>query len=266
MTYRARNILIAVALAVLAALLVGVYVTSYKHNVNQQHKTVKVLVAVEDIPIGTSGLEIRKNGMLAVREVARQTVVPGAFVRPSQLIGLVATQRILQGEQVIEGRFGPVAAAGIRSELTGNRRAIQIAGDQNQLLAGTLQAGDRVDVVASLKYKVRDTAAGSGGADVERVASRVALRGLEVLKTSGAAEGGAKLTAGSQDEWVILAVTDAQAQKLFFVVKNGDWSLQLRPVLHAADSPGSVETIESVLGDGLRPAQFAQLYVGRAVR
>jgi hypothetical protein len=65
---------------------------------------------------------------------------------------------------------------------------------------------------------------------------------------------------------VILAVTDAQAQKLFFVVKNGDWSLQLRPVLHAADSPGSVETIESVLGDGLRPAQFAQLYVGRAVR
>jgi Flp pilus assembly protein CpaB len=265
MTYRARNILIAVALAVLAALLVGVYVTSYKHNVNQQHKTVKVLVAVDDIPAGTSGIEVRKNGMLGVREVARQSVVPGAFVRPSQLVGLVATQQVLEGEQVTERRFGPAAASGIRSELTGNRRAIQIAGDPNQLLAGTLLGGDRVDVVASLKYKVRDTAS-AGGSDVERVASRVVLRGLEVLRTSGAAEGGAKLTAGNQDEWVILAVTDAQAQKLFFVVKNGDWSLQLRPVLHAADSPGSVETIESVLGDGLRPAQFAELYAGRAVR
>ena len=63
---------------------------------------------------------------------------------------------------------------------------------------------------------------------------------------------------------MILAVSDNQAQKLFFVVKNGDWSLELRPVLHAADSPSGVETVESVLGDGLRLAQFSQLYTGKA--
>jgi hypothetical protein len=62
---------------------------------------------------------------------------------------------------------------------------------------------------------------------------------------------------------VILAVTDSQAQKLFFVMKNGDWSLQLRPKGRAKDSPESVETVESVLGDGLRPAQRAQLAGGR---
>ena len=50
----------------------------------------------------------------------------------------------------------------------------------------------------------------------------------------------------------MVAVTDAQAQKLWWVVKNGDWSLQLRPVTNAADSPDSVETSASLVADGLR--------------
>jgi hypothetical protein len=61
---------------------------------------------------------------------------------------------------------------------------------------------------------------------------------------------------------VQLALTDAQAQKLFYVMKNGDWTLDLRPVGNAADSPESVETVESVLGDGLRHRQRAQLIGG----
>jgi hypothetical protein len=50
---------------------------------------------------------------------------------------------------------------------------------------------------------------------------------------------------------VILALTDAQAQKLFWVAKNGEWTLQLRPPGDAADSPGSVETARSLATDGL---------------
>jgi hypothetical protein len=34
------------------------------------------------------------------------------------------------------------------------------------------------------------------------------------------------------------------------------WSLQLRPVLHAADSPESVTTLDSVLRDGLGGSQL----------
>ena len=40
----------------------------------------------------------------------------------------------------------------------------------------------------------------------------------------------------------------------------------VRPVVDAADSPESVETIESVLGDGLGARQFRQLYAGKDVR
>ena len=45
-------------------------------------------------------------------------------------------------------------------------------------------------------------------------------------------------------------------------MKNGDWTLDLRAVGRAVDSPESVETVESVLGDGLRARQRIQLIGG----
>ena len=61
----------------------------------------------------------------------------------------------------------------------------------------------------------------------------------------------------------MLAVTDDQAQKLYWVMKNAQWSLTLRPVIDAADSTNSVETLQSVLGDGMRLNQYVQLWLGR---
>lgn len=271
MTYRVRNILIAVGLAVVAAVLTLFYVTNYKRDVQRQQETVGVLVAARDIPAGTPGSEIVAQDLLSLREVVRTAVVPGAVSSPDQIKQQIAIQAVYAGEQVTARRFGPVAVQGIRQQLTGTLRAFQVPGDRNQLLSGTLRSGDRIDVVASIKYKVSDVVAQGGSAgtasDVDRVASRVVLRDIKVLKTSGAAGAGTKLTSGPNDDhWVVLAVTDNQAQKLFFVLQNGDWSLQLRPALKAADSPGSVETIESVLGDGLRLGQFRQLYAGKQLR
>jgi hypothetical protein len=67
---------------------------------------------------------------------------------------------------------------------------------------------------------------------------------------------------------VQLALTDAQAQKLWFVTSNTEWTLQLRPVVDPADSPDSAEQIETVLGDGLTTNQYQDLYdkVGRNAR
>jgi hypothetical protein len=76
---------------------------------------------------------------------------------------------------------------------------------------------------------------------------------------------GTKLTSGLQNSFsVMLAVTDQQAQKLLFVMtqtggstgSGSGWSLELRPVVHAADSPESVTTLDTVLRDGLGAAQL----------
>jgi Flp pilus assembly protein CpaB len=54
----------------------------------------------------------------------------------------------------------------------------------------------------------------------------------------------------------MLALTDAQAQKLFWLTQNGTWSLQLRPTSDAADSPEGAESAESLLLDGIGQARF----------
>jgi len=51
-------------------------------------------------------------------------------------------------------------------------------------------------------------------------------------------------------------VTDRQAHKLFWLAQNGDWTLQLRGVADAADSPESVDTSASLLQEGLNKTQF----------
>jgi Flp pilus assembly protein CpaB len=265
MTYRARNIVIAVALAALAAALTLFYVSGYKESVEKGASNVPVFVARADIPAGTPGSEVAAQ--LRTIEVARRNVVPGAIADRNRITSQITTDPIYAGEQISSRRFRPVTEAGVRAELKGNQRVYQIAGDSNQLLVGTLKSGDRVDVVATIKFQIRQLTGQNDeqSGDIDRVASRVVLRDLRVLKVSGEAVA-AKVTGAGDAGWVQLAVTDSQAQKLQFVTTTDDassWSLQLRPVVDATDSPESVETIESVLGDGLKPRQILQLAGGR---
>jgi Flp pilus assembly protein CpaB len=269
MTYRVRNIGIAVILAAVAALFTSFYVTNYKRNVQEGEENVTVFVAARDIPAGTSGAKLTRSGMISKNEIARRSVAPGAISDVDQVRELIAASPVYAGEQITTRRFRPVEERGVRAQISGNMRAIQVPGEQHQLLAGTLDSGDRVDLVASIKYKLADVSpqsatAGNRG-DVERVASRVVLRDLLVLRAAEQPDVGSRVY-GRENFSVLLAVTDSQAQKLFFVLKNGEWSLQLRPVTDAQDSPGSVETIESVMGDGLKQNQLRQLVYGRRLR
>src|SRR6185437_866510 len=151
MTYRARNLFAAIGLAVLAALFVGFYVTNYKRTVQHSQEHVTVWVAARDIPEGTSGADVTSNGYLRTEQVLRQSVVPGAITSETQISRLVAAQPTYAGEQISLSRFSTAAIEGIRGVLRGPLRAVQIAGDPNQTLAGTLRTGDHVDIVANLK-------------------------------------------------------------------------------------------------------------------
>jgi Flp pilus assembly protein CpaB len=261
MTYRVRNIGIAVALAAVAALLTSFYVTNYKRHVQRGEEHVTVLVASRDIPAGTPGSDVAH--MLRPESVLRRNVVPGAIAKPDEVAHYVAAQETYAGEQVTTQRFSAVAQTGPRADLTGTMRAFQIQGDENQTLAGTLKDGDHVDVVAALKYKWVDFHPHTGASSSSDTlnASRVVLRDIKVLKAPGAPAPGSKLT-GSVDQKfpVLLLVTDSQAQKLLFITANtGDpssgsqWALELRPVVHAADSPDHVDRISTILLDGLSP-------------
>jgi Flp pilus assembly protein CpaB len=252
---------IAGSLAVAGALLVLLYVASYRHNVQTGAGLVPVYVASRDIPEGTSGASVA-GSYLKKETVLRRNVVDGAISSPSQVATLAASGTILAGEQVTVRQFHPAAEQGVLANISGNLRAISLSGDPNQLLSGVVADGDHVDVLANISYVVRPpggTAAAAEG-DFQRVASRVILRNLLVLQAP--TQKGTNTVAGTSTSSITLALTDPQAQKLLFALKNGDWWLVLRPVANPTDSPDSVETIDSILGDGVGQSGISQLTGG----
>jgi pilus assembly protein CpaB len=226
MTYRVKNIGIAVILAAFAGLLTIFYVANFKRHVQRGENTVSVLVAARDIPAGTTGSEVVEQHYLKSATVARRSVVPGAISRPDQLNNLVVTQEIFSGEQVMTRSFGAPTELGVRAQLRANERAFQLAGDPNALLAGTLKDGDHVDVVATWNIPESET----------HHVSKVVLRNLLVLHAPDSEGSAGKLAAPDQAVSVQLRVTDADAQKLLWEAENGKLSLLLRPPADSRDS------------------------------
>ena len=244
MNYRAKNIGIAVALAALAAILTSAYVVNYKRHVQNGEGKVTVLVAARDIPAGTSGADVVDQKMLKEQTVPRKAVVAGAISSPDQLAQYVAAQDVFEGEQVSTRRFTPPTEQGVRAQIKGTQRAYQLPGDPNQLLAGTIQAGDHVDVVGTWELR--------GGDKV----SRVILRNLLVLRAPSGTSAAATVTSsGSGPESVQLRVTDVQANKLIWIQKNGvsngeAYYLALRPPTNSLDSTNVFQDSHSLLLDG----------------
>jgi Flp pilus assembly protein CpaB len=259
MNYRVKNIGIAVALAALAAILTSVYVVNYKRHVQSGEDKVPVYVAARDIPAGTSGAEVIDQHMLKKVTIPKKAIVAGAISNPSDLASYIATQDVYEGEQVSTRRFAPPKEQGIRAQIKGTQRAYQVEGNSHQLLAGTLKAGDHVDVVAT--WGIKNPGQESGD---DALVSRVVLRDLLVLTPADEAANSSAVTASQQTAFVQLRMTDWQAQKMIWVQKNSEdsgngWHLALRPPNGSLDSANTYMDSALMLfdGPGRRPPSWA---------
>jgi Flp pilus assembly protein CpaB len=243
MSYRLRNVGLAIILALLAAVLTFFYVGNYKQNVREGEELVTVYVAKNDISVGTPGSELADGGAFSTQDVSRRNVVPGAISSPDKVRQLVATQAVLAGEQVSTRRFAPFAEQGLRGQLKGNLRAVQVPGTEHQLLMGTLKAGDHVDVIGNWTYPETS----------QTHVSRVVLRNLLVLRPPDEGRVTSKLRSGGNEPFAaVLALTDSQSKKLWWVMQNGQWSFALRPVRKAEDGRDTIETQTTMVRDGVR--------------
>jgi Flp pilus assembly protein CpaB len=254
MNYRVKNIGIAVALAALAAILTSVYVVNYKRHVQNGEDKVPVYVAAHDIPAGTSGAEVIDQHMLKKVTVPHKAIVAGAISSPDQLSQYIATQDVFEGEQVSTRRFSPPKEQGIRAQIKGTQRAYQVEGDSHQLLAGTLKAGDYVDVVGTWEVP------GPQGSTDGNTISRVVLRNLYVLTPAAEGANSTAVTSSQQTAFVQLRMTDFQTKKMLWIQKNSvnngeGWHLALRPPNGSLDSRNSVDDARTLEFDapGRRP-------------
>jgi Flp pilus assembly protein CpaB len=239
MSYRTRNIAIASGLALLAIVFMIVYVSKARNSSASDvgKGLVSVLFAAQDIQAGTPGSTLQ-SGALVTKEVPKNAVATDSISTPGAVAGQVATQDILAGQPVMARQFGPAAAAGVRSRIEGTQRVVQFSGDKNQVLDGTLQPGDRVDVFGS--WNVPENCG-------QCHFSRVIASNVLVVGTS--AEIGAS---EQQDQASIqLRLTDDQANRVFWVSKNGDWWLALRPVVKPrSGNPGPESSITLLKDSG----------------
>jgi Flp pilus assembly protein CpaB len=190
--------------------------------------------------------------MLKKVTVPKKAIVAGAISSPEQLSQYIATQDVYEGEQVTTRRFAPPKEQGIRAQIKGTQRAYQVEGDQHQLMAGTLKAGDHIDVVAS--WDVTDH--GPNGRDVTTTVSRVVLRDLLVLTPAEEGAGSSAVTSSSQQSaFVQLRMNDWQTKKMIWIQKNSadngeGWHLALRPPNGSLDSTNTVDDSRTLEFDG----------------
>src|SRR5690242_13875821 len=176
MTYNVRNIAIALVLAGIAAFLVIMYTGNVQKQAHNSQQTTTVLVATADIPAGTTVADAISGGQIQTHQVVQQDVIVGALTDEKSLnSSYVTKQDLYSGQQVTASMFAPSDQTRLVTQIKQNYRAIQIGLTPDELLGGTIQAGDHVDMVGT--YTVHPS---NGDPDYD--VSRIIVRDVLVRK------------------------------------------------------------------------------------
>ena len=265
MTYSVRNILIALALAAVAGVLVIVYTNNVQSQASNNQKTVTVLVAKTDIAAGTPVREAITAGAFQTRQVILADQVPGALQSLGQLnTALATTSQIAAQTQITAGMFSASQDNPVQTQIKGVDRAVQIGLNPNAVLAGTLRAGDHVDVTAFCTLQPTNQSSKLGPESI----GRVIMTDIPIISTTGTGAAATSLSADSQaangsgtldgtsGQSVILNVPQTEVPTLLYAMHFcGIWMAD-RPSTNAQDSPNVIATGCTVFGSGVTSGQL----------
>jgi pilus assembly protein CpaB len=235
---RGGTIALGGAAALMAAFVLLLYLNQYRDSVAADSEPVTVLVANKLIEKGVPGDVVGLRGFFDSEEAPKNQVRDGAITDPSTLRGRIAVDDIYPGQQLTVADFG-ASTHGIGAQLAGASRAIALPLDSARGMIGKVEAGDRVDVFASLQLR------GATGAQGRPILKVVAQNALVLEAPAQTAAGvGANQTAN-----VVLRVNRNQAAEMAFAVDNGKVWIVLRP--RAGSRPGKpgAVTDRSLLAD-----------------
>src|SRR3954447_25126292 len=143
---RRGALFVAVVAAAVAAVVLVAYLKNYKSDVRAGTTPTRVLVADRLIARGTNGDEIVSAGLFRPTTLAQDEVKARALPDGAALAGKVATRDIYPGEQIVAGGFSANGESS-RGHLPGAQRAVAAWLVSAPGLAGTVRAGDKVDVM-----------------------------------------------------------------------------------------------------------------------
>jgi Flp pilus assembly protein CpaB len=243
---RRGAIIVAAGAALLAGILILIYLNGYRNSVQAEGAPVTVLIAKENIPTGTSGSVIAANGLFRATTMRESQLREGAFSDPTNLTGQAAAREIYKGAQLTASDFR-AAAQSLPSELTKDQRIVAIPLDAAHGLIGEVEAGNHVDVYAGFSVVPLNP----DGTPIAGAQSRPVLKRI-ITDVPVVSVGTKNAALGSSTTKVLLKLTDKQAADLAFSSDNGKVWLSLRPGAGAESSPPEIVTLETVLF-GVRP-------------
>jgi pilus assembly protein CpaB len=236
---RGGAVLLGVAAAVLAAILLLVYLNRYRHSVNSDNAQTPVLVAKALIPKGTSGTVIGTKQLYQGAEFKKKDVKVGALADPAYLANRIAVTDILPGEQLLASDFSEATTSAINTKLTGKQRAISVSIDNVHGSLSQLQAGDHVDVYVGLGAR-----GGTGGALVKLFRANVLVMAVPGKAVSSANINGDTGPSGN----LILRVNDQKDAAAFaYAADNSQLWFVLRPNSGAKPTTKQTANIDTLL-------------------
>jgi Flp pilus assembly protein CpaB len=205
---------VGVAAAVLAAILLLVYLSHYRSSVKGSTEPVTVLVAKRLIPKGTTGASIASQNLFVVTTIPKGQIKLGVISDPAVLNGSVAAADIYPRQQLTTADFTVASTGALAAQIKGTWRAIALPVlDAAHGLAPGVQAGDHVDAYGQLN--------GTLGLLMANV--------LVLASPTQAAVGSTAPVSGNY----ILRVPASKAPRFAFIGQNGTLWLVLRPATGA---------------------------------
>ncbi len=238
--------LIAAVILGLIALVVARKALTKSGSAEGVDPVISIAVAARDMPPGT---ELKADD-LAVSRVPAESLPSGSFRTTLELAGRTTIQPLVKGQAVIDPLLAPTGAkGGLTGLIPAGMRAMTVEVNEFSGLAGMLQPGARVDVIAVIRDERDD----------KKQSARTILQNLEVravgrnINPAPPIEGAPPPPPSNN---VTLLMTPKQAQIMNLASQNGRPWLVLRNNLDK-ELPES----ETVTLEGLRNLQ-AQLEKG----
>jgi pilus assembly protein CpaB len=215
----------------LAVLLAAVGVVSVLYYVRQADaralagkQAVRVLVAAERVPAGTTAAAAQAAGLLRAEAMPAESVPADALGRVGpEVAELVAGADIAPGQLVLRSLFVAELPTASGLPIPDGKVAVTVALGVTQQVAGYVKPGATVAV-----FDTRGATNQNASADGEAT-TRVLLPEVEVLAVGAAPAGGRQSTPNGPNGQVMLtfAVDTAQAERLILGSQTGSLHLAL---------------------------------------
>jgi Flp pilus assembly protein CpaB len=257
---RGGTVAVSGAAAVLAGVVLLVYLNRYRESVTASTQPVSILVAKDLIEKGTSGNVIATQDLFQISSTPKSEVKEGAITDPSALRGHAALDDIYPGQQLTTADFTATTSDAFANRLTAAERAMSVAVDPAHGLVGDVRTGDHVDIFGAFNVR-RLKADGTIDANAaERAVVKLIVEDVLVLKAAEEGAGGAG--GAGEHSRLTLRLSDEQAAQIAFASENGKIWMVLRPKTGAQPTTPDIVTMETLLF-GVKPVTVMRSFGGQ---